>query len=74
MASEVMDDVAFAFQIEGARRAIHKSTDINEMRNLSLKILEMLGYQRVVTRQIIDQAAKAEIYRDRLHQSEEKGS
>lgn len=51
-----MDDVSFAFQIEGARRAVMKSNDVDEMRGLSLKVLEMLAYQRTVVRKMLDQA------------------
>ena len=63
LGSEVMDDVAFAFHAEQARREVVRCNDLEEMRKLCIKVLEMLAYQRVVTRQVINQAAKAEAKR-----------
>ena len=63
LGSEVMDDVAFAFHAEQAKREVARCNDLEEMRKLCVKVLEMLAYQRVVTRQVINQAAKAEAKR-----------
>ena len=69
-ASEVMDDVTFSFQVETARRALHACDSVDEMRLMSIKVLEMMVYQRQVVRGMLDQHFKA----DQLPQSEEKGS
>lgn len=59
-ASEVMDDVTFSFHVEAARRALYQCNSADEMRTLSLKILEMLSYQRQVVRSMLDQHFKPE--------------
>ena len=50
-----MDDVTFSFHVEAARRALYQCDSVDEMRTLSLKILEMLSYQRQVVRSMLDQ-------------------
>lgn len=55
-----MDDVTFSFHVEAARRALYQCNSTDEMRTLSLKILEMLTYQRQVVRSMLDQHFKAE--------------
>ena len=67
-----MDDVTFAFQVETARRALNACSDITEMRMISVKMLEMMVYQRKVTRDLVDKAIKAE--QSHLPQSKEKES
>ena len=69
-----MDDVMFAFQVEQARRALNACNDIKEMRMISVKMLEMMVYQRQVTRDLVDKAIKAEGFQGQLRQSEEKES
>lgn len=58
LASEVMDDVTFSFHVESARRALHACDSVNEMRMLSVKMLEMMVYQRQVVRGMLDQHFK----------------
>lgn len=65
-----MDDVTFSFHVESARRALYACDDVNEMRMLSTKMLEMMVYQRQVVRGMLDQHFKA----DQLPQSGEKES
>ena len=55
-----MDDVTFAFQMETAKRALNACDDVTEMRMISVKMLEMMAYQRKVTRDLIQRAIKAE--------------
>ena len=69
-----MDDVMFSFQVEQARRALNACSDIKEMRMLSVKMLEMMVYQRQVTRDLVDKAIKAEGFQGQLRQSEGKES
>jgi hypothetical protein len=69
---EIVDDVMFSFHVEQARRAINACGDIKEMRLISVKMLEMMVYQRQVTRDLVDQAIKAE--QSHLPQSKEKES
>lgn len=64
-----MDDVTFSFHVEAARRALYQCDSVDEMRTLSLKILEMLSYQRQVVRSMLDQHFKAD---HQLPQSEAK--
>lgn len=71
---EIVDDVMFSFQVEQARRALNACGDIKEMRMISVKMLEMMVYQRQVVRDLVDKAIKAEGYQDQLRQSEEKES
>jgi len=70
LASEVMDDVTFSFHVESARRALHACDSVDEMRMLSVKMLEMMVYQRQVVRGMLEQHFKA----DQLPRSEEKES
>ena len=37
-----MDDVTFSFHVESARRALHACDSVDEMRMLSVKMLEMM--------------------------------
>ena len=69
-----MDDVMFSFHVEQARRAINACGDIQEMRMISVKMLEMMVHQRKVTRDLVDQAIKAEGFQCQLPQSKEKES
>ena len=69
-----MDDVTFAFHVETAKRALNACSDIKEMRMISVKMLEMMVYQRKVTRDLVDKAIKAEGFQGQLPRSEEKGS
>lgn len=69
---EIVDDVMFSFHVEQARRALNACSDIKEMRLISVKMLEMMVYQRQVTRDLVDQAIKAE--QSHLPQSKEKES
>ena len=71
---EIVDDVMFSFQVETARRALNACNDITEMRMISVKMLEMMVYQRQVTRDLVDKAIKAEGFQGQLRQSEEKES
>ena len=73
LASEVMDDVTFSFHVESARRALHACDSVDEMRMLSVKMLEMMVYQRQVVRGMLDQHFKGAGI-DPLPQSEEKES
>jgi len=66
-----MDDVMFSFQVETARRALNACNDITEMRMISVKMLEMMVYQRQVTRDLVDKAIKAEGLQGQLRQSED---
>lgn len=66
-----MDDVMFSFQVETARRALNACNDITEMRMISVKMLEMMVYQRQVTRDLVDKAIKAEGFQGQLRQSED---
>lgn len=54
-ANEVMQDVAFGFMIEACRREIYSCADINQMRMLTLKTLELMENQRAVLRQMINE-------------------
>ena len=58
LASEVMDDVTFSFHVETARRALYACDDVTEMRMLSVKMLEMMVYQRKVVQGMLDQHFK----------------
>ena len=57
---EIVDDVMFSFHVETAKRALNACNDITEMRMISVKMLEMMVHQRKVTRDLVDQAIKAE--------------
>ena len=70
LASEVMDDVTFSFQVETARRALYACNSVEEMRAISIKTLEFMVYQRQVVRGMLDQHFKI----DQLPRSEEKES
>ncbi|BAQ94389.1 hypothetical protein [uncultured phage_MedDCM-OCT-S31-C1] len=50
----------FSFHVETAKRALNACNDITEMRMISVKMLEMMVHQRKVTRDLVDQAIKAE--------------
>ena len=65
-----MDDVTFSFHVESARRALHACDSVDEMRMLSVKMLEMMVYQRQVVRGMLEQHFKA----DQLPRSKEKES
>ena len=71
---EIVDDVMFSFHVETAKRALNACSDIKEMRMISTKMLEMMVYQRQVTRDLVDKAIKAEGFQGRLPRSEEKES
>ena len=58
LASEVMDDVTFSFQVETARRALYACNSVEEMRAISIKTLEFMVYQRQVVRGMLDQHFK----------------
>lgn len=73
LASEVMDDVTFSFHVESARRALYACDDVAEMRMLSVKMLEMMVYQRKVVQGMLDQHFKGKGI-DPLPQSKEKES
>ena len=64
----------FSFHVETAKRALNACSDIKEMRMISTKMLEMMVYQRQVTRDLVDKAIKAEGFQNHLPRSEEKGS
>ena len=64
----------FSFHVETAKRALNACNDITEMRMISVKMLEMMVHQRKVTRDLVDQAIKADGFQGQLRQSEEKGS
>ena len=53
-----MDDVTFSFHVETARRALYACDDVAEMRMLSVKMLEMMVYQRKVVQNMLDQHFK----------------
>ena len=64
----------FSFHVDPAKRALNACNDIKEMRMISVKMLEMMVYQRQVTRDLVDKAIKAEGFQGQLRQSEEKES
>ena len=68
-----MDDVTFSFQVESARRALYACDDPGELRLISVKVLEMMVYQRQVVRKLLSQAMEAEGYQSKLRSTEEEG-
>jgi len=52
---DVMEGVAFGIKIEACRREIYSCADINQMRMLTLKTLELMENQRAALRQMINE-------------------
>lgn len=48
------DDISFFLHLERARRATHAAEDIEELRGLTLQVIELLQKQREVTRALLN--------------------
>ena len=53
--AELMQDLAFGFMVESARRELYGCEDLEKMRQLSLNVLSLLEGQRIVVQQLIQE-------------------
>ena len=52
---DLVDDVSFGFTVEACRREIYACNDLNHMRDLSIRVLQLMESQRIVVRQLINE-------------------
>lgn len=53
--NDIVDDVSFGFTIEACRREIYACSDINHMRDLSIRVLQLMESQRIAVRLLINE-------------------
>ena len=53
--NDLVDDVSFGFTVEACRREIYACNDLNHMRDLSIRVLQLMESQRIVVRQLINE-------------------
>ena len=53
--NNIVDDVSFGFTVEACRREIYACDDLGHMRELSIRVLQMMESQRIVVRQLINE-------------------
>ena len=55
------DDLAFELQIEKAKREIAVCNDVEGMRHLTTKMIDMMTHQRQVTRSLLTESLGSDI-------------
>lgn len=53
--NDLVDDVSFGFTVEACRREIYACNDLNHLRDLSIRVLQLMESQRIVVRQLINE-------------------